>query len=231
MSMARTSAADVLEPGAARARGLSHPAPNFAIVDVTFTPIALTPAERRSTLVRRAWMPAERRVVARGLAGRALTALEPAAIGGLLAWAAVALANRVTPNVSPPAHDALPIAIVFAPVAVAFFIYAVWLVRDPIIALRKTFEPIFIVDGYVRTRGCDDLSARGSCGYVAVLTSEGRIACEWPAVGPAEFAMTVRPAVAEFSEFGGIHAIDGRSTGILPRSFPALGVGANRPPT
>ncbi|HLJ83126.1 MAG TPA: hypothetical protein VKT51_02980 [Candidatus Eremiobacteraceae bacterium] len=199
-------------------------------MDITFTPIALTPAERRSTLVRRAWLPSERRVVARGLAGRALTALEPAAIGALLAWAAVALANRVTPNVSPPAHDALPIAIIFAPVAVAFFVYAAWLVRDPIIALRKTYEPIFIVDGYVRTRGCDDLSARGSCGYVAVLTADGRIAGEWPAIGPAEFTMTMRPAIAEFSEFGGIHAIDGRSTGILPRSFPALGVGANRPP-
>src|ERR1022692_2723787 len=73
MSMARASVADVLEPDVARARGLLHPAPNFAIVDVMFTPIALTPAERRSTLVRRAWMPSERRVVAHGLAGRALT--------------------------------------------------------------------------------------------------------------------------------------------------------------
>lgn len=196
-----------------------------------FTPTALTPAERRSTLPRRAWLPLERRVVARGLAGRALTALEPAAIGGLLAWVAVALAGRVTVTDGQPSHDALPIALIFAPVAVAFFAYACWLVRDPLIALRKTFEPIFIVDGYVRTRGRDDLSERGSCGYMAVMTSDGRVAGEWPAVGPAEFSNSLRPALAEFSEFGGVHSIDGRPTGILPRSFPAFGVGANRPPS
>ncbi len=140
------------------------------------------------------------------------------------------LARRVTINAGQATHEALPIALIFAPVAVAFFFYACWLVRDPIIALRKTFEPIFIVDGYIRTRGCDDLSARGSCGYMAVLTADGRVAAEWPATGPTEYQYTTRSAVAEFSEFGGIHAIDGRPTGILPRAFPALGIGANRPP-
>jgi hypothetical protein len=40
----------------------------------------------------------------------------------------------------------------------------------------------------------------------------------------------VRPAMLEFSEYGGIHAIDGRQTGVLPDDFPVLGIGSNRPP-
>lgn len=166
----------------------------------------------------------------RGVAGRALTALEPAAIGGLLVWAAITLALRVSIDQGQPVHTELPVAMVFAPVALGFFVYAGWLVSEPLRALRQTREPIFILDGYMRTRGRDDLSERGSCGYIAALTPDLRVAGEWPALGPSEFPNQLRPALLEFTEYGGVHAIDGRPTGILPVDFPAFGVGGNRPP-
>jgi hypothetical protein len=40
---------------------------------------------------------------------------------------------------------------------------------------------------------------------------------------------SLRPALIEFSFYGGIHRIDGRSTGIVPESMPTLGVGSNVP--
>ena len=198
-------------------------------MDVTFGLAPLTSAERRRLLACRPWRADERRVVARGVAGRAVTALEPAAIGGLLLWASFALALRVSVEQGQPVHDELPIAVIFAPVAIAFFIYAFWLVSEPLRALRQTYQPIFILDGYVRTRGRDDFSERGSCGYVAALTPDLRVAAEWPARGPEEFTHVLRAAILEFTEYGGLHAIDGRPTGILPVDFPAFGVGGNRP--
>jgi hypothetical protein len=199
-------------------------------VDATFTSAGLTSAERRRLLAFRPWREAERRVVLRGVAGRAVTALEPAAIGGLLLWVAAVLASRVSVEQGQLVHAEVPIAAVFAPVALAFFAYAVWLVSEPLRALRQTFEPIFIVDGYLQTRGRDDFSERGSCGYVAALTVDMRVAGEWPAQGPSEYPHTLRAALLEFTEYGGLHAIDGRPTGILPSDFPAFGVGGNRPP-
>ncbi len=166
----------------------------------------------------------------RGVAGRAVTALEPAAIGGLLLWVAVVLAARVSIDQGQSVHAELPVAVIFAPVALGFFVYAGWLVNEPLRALRQTFEPIFIVDGYLRTRGPDDFSERGSCGYVAALTVDMRVAGEWPSRGPSEYPHAVRAAILEFTEYGGLHAIDGRPTGILPSDFPAFGVGGNRPP-
>jgi len=198
-------------------------------VDLTFTPHALSSAERRRILAFRPWRTAERRVVIRGVVGRAVTALEPAAIGGILLWVAVALALRVSIDDGQPVHTELPIALIFIPVAAAFFVYAAWLVSEPLRALRQTYEPIFIVDGYLRTRGPDDFSERGDCGYVAAITADRRVAGEWTARGPVEYQHTLRAAQLEFTEYGGLHAIDGRPTGILPTDFPAFGVGANRP--
>jgi hypothetical protein len=200
-------------------------------VDATFTPTGLTSAERRKVLAFRPWRAAERRVVVRGVTGRAVTALEPAAIGVLLLWVAIVLASRISVDQGRPIHAEMPIALIFAPVALAFFVYAGWLVSEPLRALRQTFKPIFIVDGYLRTRGCDDFSERGSCGYVAALTADMRVAGEWPARGPSEYPHSLRAAMLEFTEYGGLHAIDGRPTGILPSDFPAFGVGANRPPS
>ena len=214
----------------ARARGVSRGPPNPLNVDVTFTTAALSSAERRRLLASRPWRAAERRVVIRGVAGRAVTALEPAAIGGVLLWVAFVLAFRVTIDEGRPIHADMPIALIFIPVAVAFFVYAGWLVREPLRALRQTYEPIFIVDGYVRTRSRDDFSERGFCGYVAALTADHRVAGEWPARGPVEYTHSMRAAVLEFTEYGGLHAIDGRPTGILPADFPPFGIGGNRPP-
>lgn len=166
----------------------------------------------------------------RGFAGRAVTALEPAAIGGILLWVAVALAFRLSIDDGQPVHAELPIALIFMPVAFAFFVYAGWLVSEPLRALRQTYEPIFILDGFLRTRGRDDFSERGYCGYVAAMTADLRVAGEWPARGPVEYQPTLRAARLEFTEYGGLHAIDGRPTGILPADFPALGIGGNRPP-
>ncbi|HKW45484.1 MAG TPA: hypothetical protein VJN22_07490 [Candidatus Eremiobacteraceae bacterium] len=199
-------------------------------MDATFTSGALSSAERRRLLAFRSWRAAERRVVVRGVAGRAVTALEPAAIGCLLLWVAIVLALRVTVDQGRPIHPDLPVAVIFAPVALGFFIYAGWLISEPLRALRQTYEPIFILDGYVRTRGRDDFSERGSCGYVAAITPDLRVAGEWPARGPEEYRHVQRPALLEFTEYGGLHAIDGRATGILPADFPAFGVGGNRPP-
>jgi hypothetical protein len=39
--------------------------------------------------------------------------------------------------------------------------------------------------------------------------------------------MRIVPAHVEFSHYGGIHRIDGRSTGVLPARLPALGIGAS----
>src|SRR5579863_6429885 len=108
---------------AVRARGVSKGPPNRNIVDATFTAVGLTSAERRRLLARRPWRTDERRVVLRGVAGRAVTALEPAAIGGLLLWVAVVLAMRVSFDQGRLIHAEMPVAVIFAPVALAFFVY------------------------------------------------------------------------------------------------------------
>jgi len=173
----------------------------------------------------RPWRAEERRVVTRGMLGRLIIAVEPAAIAVLFAAFAIALAlgpNRFHRDLLSP---------IFALGAVAFVIYAVAIMVRPVKALLQTRQPIFIVDGYVRTRGRDDFSDYGCNGYVAVLLSDERVACEWPTAGQGDLPMATHPAYLEFSEFGGIHAIDGRPTGVLPGDFPAFGVGGNRPPT
>ena len=59
----------------------------------------------------------------------------------------------------------------------------------------------------------------------AVLTEDRRVACEWPALGQIELPNLVRPALCEFSEYGGVHAVDGHLTGVLPARIPTFGVG------
>ena len=63
-----------------------------------------------------------------------------------------------------------------------------------------------------------------------MLTDERRVACEWPTRGEGDLCFAVGPAMLEFSEFGGIHTIDGKRTGVLPEDFPVLGIGGNKPP-
>ena len=42
-----------------------------------------------------------------------------------------------------------------------------------------------------------------------------------------ETARPTLPAMCEFSEYGGVHKIDGKSTGVLPDDIPIFAVGMN----
>jgi hypothetical protein len=192
-------------------------------MDVTFVPPPLSPAERRRLLAMRPWRSDETRIVRRGLFGRLAIAVEPAIISLIFACFGVWLAFHGRRDA---AHDDWVFSIVFLPGAAAFALYAVVLMIEPIRAIRQTAQPIFIVDGYVRTRGRDDFSEAGSNGFVAVLTHDRRVACEWSTRGQGDLLFAVRSAQVEFSEYGGILTIDGVPTGILPADFPPLGVGA-----
>jgi len=184
-----------------------------------------------ANLVRRAWTTSERRVVLNGLFGRMLIAIEPALC--FLVFGALTAGLIFYPL---PAgarlnqHDA---AIVLAPIfglaATAFLAYAVIVLIGPLRALRHTFLPIYIVDGYVRHRKPDRHTEADSNGYIAVLNEERRAVAEWPSIGTGSLTESLRPALIEFSYYGGIHRIDGRSTGALPESIPAMGVGSNVP--
>ena len=160
----------------------------------------------------------------RGMLGRLTIAVEPAVIALLFGWFAYWIGTHGRADAT---HNDWIFAIIFLPGAAAFAIYAVVLMVGPVKALRETYEPIFIVDGYVRTRGRDDFSLGGSNGYVAVLTESRQVACEWPTRGAGDMPFAVAPAMLEFSEYGGIHTIDGKGTGVLPDEFPTLGVGVN----
>ncbi|GAC1553369.1 MAG: hypothetical protein NVS3B16_27310 [Vulcanimicrobiaceae bacterium] len=61
------------------------------------------------------------------------------------------------------------------------------------------------------------------------MSDECRTICEWPTLGERAIGDSVRPAMIEFTYFGGIHRIDGRSTGVLPESMPPAGIGNNVP--
>ena len=160
--------------------------------------------------------------------GRFFIAIEPAVIAVVFGWFGYWLGTHGRHDAT---HDDWVFSIIFIPGAIAFAAYAVALLAGPLRALRQTYEPIFIVDGYIRTRGRDDFSLEGSNGYVAVLTDARQVACEWAARGKAELLFDVRPALLEFSEFGGVHTVDGRNTGVLPDDFPVLGIGASSKPT
>jgi hypothetical protein len=187
----------------------------------------LTPQERRQSIAMRPWRPQERKVVWHGASGRFLIALEPAALALLFGLFMLAIA-RVSGTKEHQGY--IYFAWVFGFGAVSFTLYAVALLVNPIRTLLQTREPIFIVDGYVRTRSPDSRSLPGSSGYIAVVLPDRRVACEWPAVGNQPLPDEEYPAFMEFSEFGGIHSVDGLSTGVLPEEFPAFGVGGARPP-
>lgn len=111
--------------------------------------------------------------------------------------------------------------------ALAFGAYATALLIRPIKAVLALRRPIYKLDGYLRIRGCDEKNAPGESGYLAVLTESGDLAGEWPLRGEHTLVYQIGPAMIEFSEYGGVHSIDGVPTGALPRNFPTLGVGLN----
>lgn len=193
--------------------------------------MATNARERESLLVRRAWTRSERNVVLSGLLGRLLIAIEPcmcfvvfgALTAGLIFFPRPAGATMTR------WESAVIIAPIFGLAASAFLAWAVFVLYAPIRALASTFKPIFIVDGYMRYRRPDCASEADSNGYIAVLDSEGDKVAEWPSLGRRPLADDTRPALIEFSYYGGIHRVDGQSTGVMPEKITPAGVGMNRP--
>jgi hypothetical protein len=177
----------------------------------------------RQHLASRAWTERERFVVWRGMTGRFAIAIEPL-LGmlffGFLTWGIIWRAR-----VSKP-HDIWILSPLFGLMALAFAIYFIAVMVAPLVAYLQTYKPIYVLDGYVRYRGPDGDSDLGSSGYVAVLFEDQELCCEWECYGTKKLPSLTLPAMTEFSEYGGIHKIDGKSTGVLPDGdLPLLAIG------
>jgi hypothetical protein len=181
--------------------------------------------QRRDHLVSRPWSARERLVVWRGLMGRFSIAVEP--LLGMLFFGALTYGIIWRARVAKP-HDLWILWPIFAVAALAFAAYFIFLLVTPLVAYRQTYKPIYLVDGYVRYRGPDDDSDVGGNGYVAVLFEDKDVCCEWECYGRKKLPDVTIPALAEFSEYGGLHKIDGRSTGVLPDEVPVLAVGISQ---
>lgn len=181
--------------------------------------------ERDTTLIRRPWRRSERLVVLHGFVGRLCIAIEPVICGLMFLALTIGMLVVHTDPARPDYHNMVVLSPIFGLGVVVCVLYAIGLMWSPARALRHTFHPIFIVDGYVRYRPPDAESPVDSNGYVAVLTEERHIACEWPTVGDIPLPEATIPALSEFSVYGGVHRIDGRPTGVLPERIPRLGVG------
>jgi hypothetical protein len=188
-------------------------------------PSRLSADERAATLIRRPWRRSERHVVLMGFFGRLAIAIEPMLCG--LVFAGITVGVFIAPRLSPRwvNPDIVVIAPVFGFGVVACALWALGVMLAPVRALLHTLRPIYVVDGYIRYRPPDKGSAADSNGYVAVLTEDRAIACEWPTLGPVELPDHTRAALCEFTEYGGVHCIDGRPTGVLPARLPLLGIG------
>ncbi|MFN2528068.1 MAG: hypothetical protein ABR584_05065 [Candidatus Baltobacteraceae bacterium] len=177
--------------------------------------------DSRARLVRRPWTAAERRIVSMGVLGR-LTIAAEAILGTLvflfLTWGVYRRAQSVEQSL-------IVLVPVFALGALAFILYGIALMVEPIRAFLHTFRPIYIVDGYVRYRGPDEFSGEEATGYVAVLFENRDVACEWEAFGAGPLPDRTIPTLCEFSTYGGIHKIDGKSTGLLPEKITTLNIG------
>jgi hypothetical protein len=179
---------------------------------------------RKRGLAHRRWTAQERRIVGRGLSGRFALAIEPligALFMALLTWGIVYRAQHV-------ASDAtlIKVAWIFALGAIAFAGYFIALLLAPILAYLQTFRPIYILDGYVRYREPDERSREDACGYTAVLFADRTVAGEWEWLGKRRLPNATIPALVEFSQYAGIHKIDGKPTGLLPdEDLPLLAIG------
>lgn len=173
-------------------------------------------------LAQRPWSKAERRVVWRGLLGRLCIAVEPIILSLVFTVIAVGII------VERPHQEALVISPIFGCAVLAFAVYGIALMVEPVRAFIHTFAPIYIVDGYVRYRKAHPFD-RKACAYVAVLDERRRLLGEWP-IADDQVSEFSHPALVEFSRYGGVHRIDGKSTGLLPSTLPPLGIGATAPP-
>jgi hypothetical protein len=176
----------------------------------------------KQLLPRRAWTPAERRVVWRGFLGRLFIAIEPIILSLVFAGLAIGMV------ILRPHREALVLSPIFACAVLAFVFYAIAVMIEPVRALLHTFSPIYVVDGYVRYRKSHPQDPR-ALAYVAVLDEEHQLLGEWP-LGTDRIPDHIRPTLVEFSSYGGIHRLDGKSTGVLPAELPHLGIGATTPP-
>lgn len=170
------------------------------------------------SVARRPWSRSERRVVWRGFFGRLTIAIEPLLVSIFFLMLPIGLLLRKQ-------EAALFVAPIFAGAAVAFCAYAIFLMVSPTRALLETRSPIFIVDGYLHYRRDE---TRNDAPYrVAALDANRETLAEWPLrEWPAAIGERLLwPAMIEFSEFGGIHKIDGRATGVLPAEIAAFGIG------
>lgn len=181
--------------------------------------------DRRTTLIRRSWSNAERLVVLHGIAGRLCIAIEPVVCGTTFFALTIGMFIVRTDPARPTVHNMVILVPVFAVGVLACAAHAIALMITPIRALLQTLQPIFIVDGYVRYRAADARSPEGSNGYVAVLDDGSNIACEWHTLGDKPITPMTLPSLCEFSEYGGIHRVDGCLTGVLPETIAAFGVG------
>lgn len=180
-----------------------------------------TTFDARTAVASRPWTLAERRVVSRGFWGYFFIAVEPVVVSLLFFVLAVTLLLRKQ-------ETAIFVAPIFLCAALAFMAYAVVLLTPPVRALLESYGHIYTVDGYIRYRSHRRYEDEPPTYFVAVLDAAGGELGEWPlrecpaALGDRH----VYPAVVEFTPYGGIHRIDGRSTGALPEDFPAMGIGA-----
>lgn len=172
-------------------------------------------------LAQRPWTKAERRIVWRGLAGRSFIAIEPIILSLVFVILTVGLI------LERPRQEAMLLSPIFGSAALAFALYGVALMIEPVQALFHTFSPIYIVDGYVRYRKAHPFDAKAPA-YVCVLNEKHRLLGEWPITDERAVDQTF-PAMVEFTRYGGVHRIDGRSTGLLPNTLPPLGIGATSP--
>ncbi|MDQ6826594.1 MAG: hypothetical protein M3Z14_05260 [Candidatus Eremiobacteraeota bacterium] len=181
----------------------------------SFQPVAL--------LARRKWTKEERQVVLQGLLGRLSIAIEP--LLGCVVFIGLTFGMIWRARHVQDGGSLIWVSPIFALGIIGFLVYAIALILPPLRAFIQTFKPIFIVDGYVRYRGPEKSAPADCSGYVAVLFEDHSVAHEWEAFGEKTLPELTLPAMTEFSIYGGIHKIDGRSTGILPERIAPLGVG------
>lgn len=170
-------------------------------------------------------------MVTRGFWGRFFIAIEPLTI-------AMCFTGLATGLLMLHREGAIFIAPIFAGAAILFMIYAVVLMVPVTRALIEAYGSIWVVDGYVRYRE-HAARDRDTCYYIAVLDDRRNVIGEWPLESRPDALDRAEPwpALVEFTRYGGVLRIDGRSTGVLPDEMPALGIGApaawgerNRPP-
>jgi len=173
-----------------------------------------------SAVARRPWTRAERRVVLRGFFGRFTIAIEPLIVAVFFALLPIGMLLRGQ-------EVALLMAPVFALAALGFLAFAIAMIVPSAHAVLETFAPIYTVDGYVRYRATETSPPQY---YVAVLDANRMTLGEWPLrQWPSSIGERLMwPVVVEFSEYGGIHKIDGQSTGVLPAEIAPFGVGIAR---